>query len=77
MTTATAPAGAGLRALPGLLQAAETPDGPFRQVDRGTPPAPALGHAECTPPPRSILPAPARRCDDPGAPVPSPTRNAP
>ncbi|WP_372623114.1 carbonic anhydrase [Falsiroseomonas sp.] len=32
----------------GLLQAAETPDGPFRQVDGGAPPAPALGVAEAT-----------------------------
>lgn len=29
----------------GLLQAAETPDGPFRQVDEGAPPPPALGAA--------------------------------
>jgi carbonic anhydrase len=28
----------------GLLQAAETPDGPFRQVDGDAPPPPALGH---------------------------------
>lgn len=38
----------------GLLQASETPKGPFRQLDRGTPPAPALGdleplHARITP----------------------------
>jgi carbonic anhydrase len=30
----------------GLLQAAAGPDGPFRQVDRGTPPPPAVGNAE-------------------------------
>jgi carbonic anhydrase len=30
----------------GLLQAATGPEGPFRQVDRGTPPPPAIGSAE-------------------------------
>lgn len=30
----------------GLLQAAAGPEGPFRQVDRGTPPQPAVGTAE-------------------------------
>jgi carbonic anhydrase len=50
----------------GLLQAAETPDGPLRQVDRGTPPAPALGEVEPEPllgaiTPRRLM---ARRCDD-------------
>ena len=29
----------------GLLQAASGPDGPFRQVDRGVPPPPAIGRA--------------------------------
>jgi carbonic anhydrase len=34
----------------GLLQAAEGPDGPFRQVDRGMPPAPAIGQLGAEPP---------------------------
>ncbi|MGG5820020.1 carbonic anhydrase [Falsiroseomonas sp. HW251] len=34
----------------GLLQAAEGPEGPFRQVDRGVPPAPAIGRAVQEPP---------------------------
>ena len=34
----------------GLLQAAEGPEGPFRQVDRGMPPAPAMGRAAAEPP---------------------------
>ncbi len=34
----------------GLLQAAQTPQGPFRQVDGRTPPAPALGLADAAPP---------------------------
>jgi carbonic anhydrase len=34
----------------GLLQAAEGPDGPFRQVDRGMPPAPAMGGTAVEPP---------------------------
>ena len=51
----------------GLLQAAETPDGPFRQVDGGTPPAPALGQAETAPALPRIRPArPVRSCDDAG-----------
>lgn len=33
----------------GLLQAAETPEGPFRQVDGRAPPPPALGTAENAP----------------------------
>lgn len=53
----------------GLLQAAASPDGPFRQVDRGVPPAPALGHGEPGPVPAAIAPrpVPARRCEDAGA----------
>ncbi len=35
----------------GLLQAAAGPDGPFRQVDRGMPPAPAMGRPAPEPPP--------------------------
>ena len=37
----------------GLLQAAEGPHGPFRQVDRGVPPAPALGHGAAKAPHRA------------------------
>ncbi len=54
----------------GLLQAAETPAGPFRQVDGAMPPAPALGVSETVPPLPGIRAAPARRCDDAGAPRP-------
>lgn len=53
----------------GLLQAAATPDGPFRQVDRGTPPAPALGDVEPEPMLAAITPRRlmTRRCDDAGS----------
>ena len=53
----------------GLLQAAQTPDGPFCQVDGGEPPAPALGQAEGVPALAGIRleHAPARRCDDAGS----------
>jgi carbonic anhydrase len=57
----------------GLLQAAQTPQGPFRQVDGRMPPAPALGLGDAAPPLPRIRPrrAPVRRCDDAGA-APSP-----
>jgi carbonic anhydrase len=57
----------------GLLQAAETPNGPFRQVDGGTPPAPALGLVEGVPALSGITldRAPTRRCDDGAAGVPT------
>lgn len=51
----------------GLLQAAQTPQGPFRQVDGGTPPAPALGCAETGPVPSAILARPAARRGDEAA----------
>lgn len=53
----------------GLLQAAQTPQGPFRQVDGGVPPAPALGLTEPAPVPSAVAPrrVPARRCDDAGS----------
>jgi carbonic anhydrase len=56
----------------GLLQAAESPDGPFRQVDGGVAPAPALGVAEPGAALARIRPGQAsvRRCDEAGGPPP-------
>lgn len=48
----------------GLLQAAQTPDGPFHQVDGGATPRPALGLAEAGVTPAAIGLAAALSCDD-------------
>lgn len=50
----------------GLLQAAQSPDGPFRQVDGRVPPPPALGDSGPAPTPDTVAPrrAEALRCDD-------------